>query len=55
MQPLSIDLQGVTSELLQPTDNPALTDAMQEAINPTYPLADGAGFENGSKPPPGRI
>jgi hypothetical protein len=46
MQPLAIDLQGVTSDLLHPTDNPVLAAAVEEAINPSHPIADGAGFDN---------
>jgi hypothetical protein len=46
MQPLVIDLQGVTPDLLQPTDNPVLKGALEEAINPTCSIADGATFQN---------
>ena len=46
MRPLIIDLQSVTPDLLQPTDNPILAAAVEEAINPTHPMVDGASFEN---------
>ena len=46
MQPLAIDLYGVTPELLQPTDNPALTAMVEEVINPSRPIADSAEFDN---------
>lgn len=46
MQTLTIDLQAVTPDLLQPTDNPVLTGAIEEAISPTRSSADGAGFNN---------
>jgi hypothetical protein len=46
MAPLTIDLQGVTPDLLRSTDSSALTDAVQEAISSTQPSADGAGFDN---------
>jgi hypothetical protein len=46
MRPLIIDLQGVTPDLLQPTDNPVLTAAVADAINPVRPMVDGASFEN---------
>jgi hypothetical protein len=46
MAPLSIDVRGITSDLLRSTDSSALTDAVQEAISPTQPMVDGAGFDN---------
>ncbi|HZB31354.1 MAG TPA: hypothetical protein VE465_14425 [Streptosporangiaceae bacterium] len=46
MQPLIIDLQSVTPDLLRPIDNPILTAAIEEAINPTCPMVDGASFDN---------
>jgi hypothetical protein len=49
MAPLTIDLQGVTSDLLRSDDNPALKRIISEAINPTPQIGDGAGFDN--RPP----
>lgn len=46
MPPLTIDLQGVTSDLLRSDDNPVLAHAVREAISTTRPVADGAGFNN---------
>jgi hypothetical protein len=46
MHPLIIDLESVTPDLLQPTDNPVLTAAVGDANNPRRPMVDGAGFEN---------
>jgi hypothetical protein len=46
MQPLTIDLQGVTIGLLQPIDNPALTSVVEEVIDQTHPKVDSAGFDN---------
>lgn len=46
MPPLTIDLRGVTSDLLRPADNPVLADAVLEAVSVTRPVVDGAGFEN---------
>jgi hypothetical protein len=46
MQELTIDLRGITTSLLQPTDNPVLAAAVEEAIEPTYPMVDGRGFDN---------
>jgi hypothetical protein len=46
MPPLTIDLRGVTSDLLRSADNPVLASAVLEAISPTRPVADGAGFDN---------
>jgi hypothetical protein len=46
MQPLIIDLQSVTPDLLRPIDNPILTAALEEAFNRTRPMLDGAGFDN---------
>jgi hypothetical protein len=39
MQSLIIDLQGITPEHLRPTDNPVLTVAVEEAINPAPSIA----------------
>jgi hypothetical protein len=52
MPPLTIEIQGLAPDLLDPSDNPVLADAIQEAINPTRPMPDGAGFQNSTKPPP---
>jgi hypothetical protein len=46
MPPLAIDLHGVTSDLLLPTDNPVLADAVLKAIDPKQPMGGGAGFDN---------
>jgi hypothetical protein len=46
MPPLTIDLRGVTSDLLRSADNPVLTSAVLEAIHPVREVADGAGFDN---------
>ncbi|HEU5161306.1 MAG TPA: hypothetical protein VFU43_30215 [Streptosporangiaceae bacterium] len=46
MQPLTIDLQGITASLTKHTDNPVLAAAVEEAIDPTTLIADGAGFNN---------
>jgi len=46
MPPLTIDLRGVTSDLLRSTDNPVLAGAVLEALSPTRPAVDGAGFDN---------
>lgn len=46
MPPLTIDLRGVTPDLLRSADNPVLTEAVLEAISPTRPMVDGAGFDN---------
>lgn len=46
MRSLTIDLRNVTPDLLQPTDNPVLTAAVEEAIKPARPMVDGAAFEN---------
>jgi hypothetical protein len=46
MQLLAIDLQQVTPDLLQRTDNPVLRAALEEAIKPTSSIAYGAGFNN---------
>jgi len=46
MPPLAIDLHGVTSDLLRPTDNPVLAGAVLKAINPKQPMSGGAGFDN---------
>jgi hypothetical protein len=46
MQPLTIDLQGITTSLLEPTDNPVLATAVEEAIKPTNSMVDGRGFDN---------
>lgn len=46
MPPLVIDLQDITLDLLQPTDSPALVEAVQEAISPSQPIVDSAGFDN---------
>jgi hypothetical protein len=48
MQPLTIDLQGITSELVRLTDKPVLTGVVAEVIDPTLPITDGAGFDNRS-------
>lgn len=45
MSPL-IDLQGITIDLLRPTDSPVLTEALREAASATRPVAAGAGFDN---------
>lgn len=45
MSPLIIDLRGITVDLLQPTDNPVLADAIREAAGPA-PEGDGAGYDN---------
>ncbi|WP_165963935.1 hypothetical protein [Actinomadura sp. KC216] len=48
MPPLTIDTQGITPDLLQSDDNPILTDAIQEVINPTRTAAaDATGWNNG--------
>jgi hypothetical protein len=41
-----IDLRGVTPDLIEPTDKPALTATLMEAIKPSQPMVDGAGFDN---------
>lgn len=46
MPPLTLDLRGVTPDLLRSTDSPVLTGAVLEALNPTRPALDGAGFDN---------
>lgn len=46
MPPLAIDLRGVTPDLLLSADKPVLTEAVLEAISPTRPTRDGAGFDN---------
>jgi hypothetical protein len=46
MPPLTIDLRGVTPDLLRSADHPVLTEAVLEAISPTRPARDGAGFDN---------
>lgn len=46
MPPLTIDLRGVTPDLLCSADKPVLTEAVLEAISPTRPTRDGAGFDN---------
>ncbi|MGH3392489.1 MAG: hypothetical protein ACRDOO_26775 [Actinomadura sp.] len=46
MAPLTIDLRGITPDLLHATDSSALTDAVQDAISPTQPMVDGGGFDN---------
>lgn len=46
MPPLTIDLRGVTADLLRPGDNPVLAGVVLEAISPTLPTVDGAGFDN---------
>ncbi|GLY87741.1 hypothetical protein [Actinoallomurus iriomotensis] len=46
MPPLTIDLRGVTSDLLRSADNPVLKSAVLEAIQPAREMADGAGFDN---------
>ena len=46
MQPLTINLQGVTTNLLQPTDTPVLAAAIEEATKPTHRMVDGRGFDN---------
>jgi len=46
MAPLTIDLRGVTPDLLRSTDSSALTEAVREATSKTQPVADGAGFDN---------
>lgn len=50
MPPLVIDIHEIPVELLQPTDSPALTDAVQAAMNPSQPIIDGAGFDNTCRP-----
>jgi hypothetical protein len=47
----TIDLRGVTPDLIEPTDNPALTAALMEAIEPSQPMVDGAGFDNKASRP----
>jgi hypothetical protein len=44
--PLTIDLRGVTSDILRSADNPVLTDAVRKAISARRSVADGAGFDN---------
>jgi hypothetical protein len=46
MAPLTLDLQGVTVDLLRPTDNPLLADALRTATDPAPRRGDGAGFDN---------
>lgn len=46
MPPLTIDLRGVTADILRSADNPVLTDAVRAAVSATRPVADGAGFNN---------
>jgi hypothetical protein len=46
MQPLTIDLQGVTPGSPQLTDKPVLKAAIEKAINPKRSTLDGAGFNN---------
>jgi hypothetical protein len=46
MAPLTIDLRGITPDQLRSSGSSALRDAVQEAISPTRPIADGGGFDN---------
>jgi hypothetical protein len=46
MQPLTVDLHGITSDHLRLTDKPVLSAVVMEAIDPTRPIVDGAGFDN---------
>jgi hypothetical protein len=46
MPPLTIDLRGVTPDLLCSADNPVLAEAVREAVSQTRPTRDGAGFDN---------
>jgi hypothetical protein len=46
MPPLTLDLRGVTPDLLCSADKPVLAEAVLEATSPTRPALDGAGFDN---------
>ena len=46
MPTLTLDLRGVTPDLLCSSDKPVLAEAVLEATSPSRPTLDGAGFDN---------